>query len=223
MLPNAYGILNTGRIATKYDIGFHVPDPGAGELVEVSTVLPVSDTKSEEITNTLAWSLGGKLTGGIECEITAKDKGTEAGCKAKLGAELSFGVTTSESHKFTKKDVEIANNSASNSLSWSFNILPPKLFFEGIMQLHSWYAPAILARSTFQPEMTWVWRVSDTYRQRYKDGLPVVVEFTPKLFHAYRRYSFPWWQANEVYLGPEKPFTMQVTLPWPPTTATVKK
>lgn len=71
--------------------------------------------------------------------------------------------------------------------------------------------------------MTWVWKVSDSYRQRHQDGLPVVVKFTPKLFHGYRRYSFPWWMANEVYLGPEKPFTMQVIVPWPPTIATVKK
>ncbi len=225
MTPTDHTLGNTGRIATKYDISFYLPKDSTheGELSEVAEIGPPSDNKSEEITYTVNWSLGGKVTGGTECDLTQKPKGYEAGCTGKVGVELSAGVTTSQSRKFTKKDVEIANISVPGNPSWSFKILPPMKFVNTAFGLSYWYRPAILATSTFQPDMTWVWKVSDTYRQRYKDGLPVVVEFTPTLFHAYQRYSFPWWQAFETYLFPEKPFICQVTLLWPPTTATVEK
>lgn len=220
MLPTAHDITNTGRVATKYELSFQVPSTLTNELSEVSSVLPASDVKTEEITNSLNWSLSGKVTGGAECEATNKEKGPEYGCTGKLGVELSTGISTSDSRKFTKKDVELANISLPGKPAWRFTIPPPKFVYDGQLWLTTWYRPAILATSTFQPEMTWVWKVSDSYRQRFPKGLPILVELSPTLFHAYQYYAFPWFAIKEVYLRPDVPFTMQVTLPWPPTTAT---
>lgn len=218
MTPNDASLVNTGRIASKYAIRFLVPNAQSQEVTEVSKVLPASDTTSVEITNALEWSLGGKVTGGIECTAGSSAKDGKSGeCTAKVGGEISGGVRTSESRKFTKKDVVITNKSTPGAPAWSFEITPPKLTYNWL-QFPYWYRPAIVATSTFQPEMTWVWKVSDTLRQRYPNGLPVTVELTPTLYHGYTRYA-GWWTAYFTDLYPQKPFTTQVTLPWPPTTA----
>lgn len=225
MTPTDADLSNTGRIASKYNIRFRVPNALSNELSEASKVLPVSDVSTEEMTNTLGWSLGGKVTGGAECtkgtSVEDAVKGKSFECTAKVGFELSGGVQSTESRTFTKKDVAISNTSTPGAPSWSFDITPPKMV-RNWLQFPYWHKPAILATSTFQPEMTWVWKVSDSFKQRYPGGLPILVEFTPTLHHSYNHYT-GWITEVSIDLFPAKPFSNQITMPWPPTTSTVKK
>lgn len=213
---------NRGRIADSYYLRFSIPDTQADEVAITSNILPKTEESKEKISNTLGWSLGGKVTGGVECEVAGSKKdGIEGGCTGKVGGELSFGVTSSESRTFTVADVKIENKSGPIQPAWLFSILKPEIE-QGFL---NWYIagikkPVSNATSTFQPEMTWVWQVSDSFKQRYPNGLPITITFKPVLRHMYLRGLG---ELKDITLEPELYFTEQVTLPWPPTTATVKK
>ncbi len=62
-----------------------------------------------------------------------------------------------------------------------------------------------LSTSTFQPQMTWVWKISDLVRSKYPEGLPINVEFQPELIHCYTINNGPPVLSKTVYLKPEKP------------------
>lgn len=214
---------NRGRIADSYYLSFSLPDAVLSDDVAIpSNILPKTEEQVKEITNTLGWSLSGKVTGGVECDLGGSKKdGIEGGCTGKVGGELSFGVTTSENRKFTVADITTENKSESARPAWLFTIKKPDLETNWIIKamVLGIKQPASLATSTFQPEMTWVWRVSDSFKQRYPKGLPITIQFKPVLRHMYMSGL---WTLNDVVLDPGV-FTVQRTLPWPPTTATVKK
>lgn len=222
-----YESLNRGRIAYQYEIRFRVPAILTGEVTEVTATFPKTVENVEEISDTFGWELGGKVTGGAECEAALKygtkenkaNAGEEVGCSAKVGIDLSGGVKASITKKFSVRDVKVENKSTPGSPAWLYTIPPPEVNYKYFLALidvkKPWTFPKDMAKSTFQPEMVWVWKVSDSVRARYPQGLPVIVEFRPILVHC---YTSMWRIAAATYLKPEK-FTTQVTFPWPPTTA----
>jgi len=215
-----YGAYNRGRVAYQYEIRFHVPQTLVGEVVEVSKTVPKTVENVVEVSDTFGWELGGKVTGGGECDANiSKKDGPEGGCSGKVGLELSGGVKAEVTKKFTVRDIKVENKTEPGSPAWLFTIPPPEIdtayvvYQLGIMG--PWTFPKSVATSTFQPEMGWVWRVSNSVRDRFPDALPVIVEFRPTLVHCYSQLGAVY---NKIYLKPET-FYVQVSLPWPPTTA----
>jgi hypothetical protein len=215
-----YGAYNRGRVAYQYEIRFHVPQSLAGEVVEVSNTVPKTVENVVEVSDSFGWELGGKVTGGAECDgnISKKD-GPEAGCSGKVGVALSGGVKAEVTKKFTVRDVKVENKSEPGSPAWLFTIPPPEIDTAYVVYqlglMGPWTFPKSVATSTFQPEMAWVWRVSDSVRARFPGGLPVIVEFRPILIHCYSQFGAVY---NRIYLKPDTFYT-QVSFPWPPTTA----
>lgn len=67
--------------------------------------------------------------------------------------------------------------------------------------------------------MAWVWKISDSVRVKYPEGLPIVVEFQPELVHCYSQHiegQGYYADARTVYLKPDERFSVQISLPWPP-------
>jgi hypothetical protein len=215
---NSYGAYNRGRVAFQYEIRFRVPQALAGEVVEVSNTVPKTVENVVEVSDTFGWELGGKVTGGGECDgnISKKD-GPEGGCSGKVGLELSGGVKAEVTKKSTVRDVKVENKTEPGSPGWLFTIPPPEIDKAYVLWqiMGPWTFPKPMATSTFQPAMGWVWKVSDSVRERFPGGLPVIVEFRPVLVHCYSTFGSHYYT---VYLKPDM-FSTQVSFPWPPTTA----
>lgn len=213
-----YGAYNRGRVAFQYEIRFRVPEALAGEVVEVSNTVPKTVENVVEVSDSFGWELGGKVTAGGECDgnISKKD-GPEGGCSGKVGLELSGGVKAEVTKKFTVRDVKVENKTEPGSPAWLFTIPPPEIDKAYLLWtiMGPWTFPKPMATSTFQPGMAWVWKVSDSVRARFPEGLPVIVEFRPVLVHCYSTFGSKYYT---VYLKPDL-FTTQVSFPWPPTSA----
>jgi len=214
------GERNRGRVAHKYDIRFHIPNTLSQEVTEATKTYPETVENKQEVSNSFGWSLGGNVTGSAACSASSKD----VECEGKVGVELSGGIKADVTTKFEVKDVKVENKSEDGHPGWVYTIRPPEIdkAYLTWYLFGPWTLPKELSTATFQPEMTWVWKIADSVRDKYPDGLPIGVEFLPELIHCYSKYEVEegtLFQAKTGYLKPENPFSVQVSLPWPPKTA----
>ncbi len=212
------GMDNRGRVAHKYHIGFYIPNTLSYEVTEATKTYPATVEGEQEISKSFGWNLGGEVTGGAACAASSKD----SGCEGKVGVKLTGGIKADVTTKFRVKDVKVENKSEDGHPAWVYTIQPPEIdtnYWVGRWISPVWTLPKELSTSTFQPQMSWVWKIDDSIRSKYPEGLPIIVEFQPQLIHCFTKYNGLTRAANEGYLRPEL-FSVQVSLPWPPKTAT---
>ncbi len=218
-----YGMQNRGTVAHKYDIRFRIPNTISKEVTEATGTYPETVEGEQEISKSFGWSLGGAVTGSAACKASSEKQE----CEGKVGIELKGGIKAGITTKFKVKDVKVENKSDDGYPGWVYTIRPPEIDTKYIFwrSFLPWTLPKELSTSTFQPQMTWVWKISDSVRSKYPDGLPIIVEFQPELIHCYSLFyrfhdDYPdGYIEQKTYLKPEKPFSVQASLPWPPTTA----
>ncbi len=125
-----------------------------GSGVTLQQPKPENANNEETVTSGIVTNIGGKVG-------YAQGKG--------VSAELSAGVTITNSRTFKVKDCEVINNSGSqvNDATWKYEFKKATQnnhFIRAIMN-----EPTILSRTTFQPVNQWIWKFSPAIRDSDKN------------------------------------------------------
>jgi hypothetical protein len=138
LYANSYSMLNWMEGLTSGGSGVTLLQPK-----------PENANNEETVTSGIVTNIGGKVG-------YAQGKG--------VSAELSGGVTITNTSTFKVKDCEVINNSGSqvNDTSWKYEFKKAKqTTYIGRAMMNE---PPILSRTTFQPVNQWIWKFSPTVR-----------------------------------------------------------
>lgn len=159
-------------------------------------------------TNSWSWSLSGNIS---------LKYSQEEGFGGEIGG--SGGVQSSSSYSYSIKDVAQLNRTGSFT-----NVALEHVFKSPPLEYPLWTeTPANmivgLAKSTYVPEMIWVWRINSTLREKYPDGIPITTKFVPILeqSEAWRDWYFfgHHVDVNTWAFGEKDGYTKKMQVTWP--------
>jgi hypothetical protein len=157
-----------GRYTYFYDVDTAVDGWESNAAVFVDQSTPDTAEGVAKISSKASWKLEG------EVGLDLKSKGEGSG-----RASTSIGVSIDNTYSYEVKDVTVRNLSQSrlNNARWRFDIARP-YFRRGFFCIGAdgFGEMVPVSKSTFQPYVQWIWRVSSAVRNEHPGGLPVRID-----------------------------------------------
>ncbi|MEW6280834.1 MAG: hypothetical protein AB1758_19625, partial [Candidatus Eremiobacterota bacterium] len=198
-----------GWFTDRYFLDAATPEASVQLATGDAQSAPPTTEKSGTVSNKVSFSLSGKV--GFNSKVSDKP---DLGGSSELAASTSWET----GYSYTIKDVTIVNQSGSrtNNAAWTFEIARP--FYDRV--LFSFFGcvfdpkvneVAEVGRGTFQPGMSWVWRVPPDVRRRNPDALPVDIFFKTRLGRIERQPDCKFWDRSVE----SRRFETRLFVPWP--------
>lgn len=198
----------------EFNVGIPVTDGSVALGSGDAQPSPQTTEKQANVSTSVSFSLSGKIA--FNGKVSDK---TEIGGNTEVASQVSW----SNSYSYPVKDVTVLNNSGSQvnaNAGWIFEMARPyydkvSISFLGCVFNPKVYDAPDASRGTYQPKMTWVWKVNPSVRTQHPNVLPVNLDFRTRIGRIQR---MPDCKFSDKTV-PSEVFSRTVFVPWPPLTA----